>query len=178
MNFYKNYFQEYPVTSLVILVNAVIFLLIKLGIIPPFFSTPANFDLNSLLSNFSHYGGLHFLFNMLITFQISPLIERKIRGISYLILILILAWGTTLGVVYFSVYPTLGFSGIALGMMTFAAFLYSKNKAVFNQLSIWVLVNIGLGLMPGVSFIGHLFGALTGLFIFLILKVFSPQILD
>lgn len=160
----QKYARNFPVTTILLLLNLVIFIHNQVGF--PFVAMPGVINLNSFLANFSHMGLMHFGFNMLVLWQISPLIEVKFRGISYAGIILAMASLITLGVARFSNYPTLGFSGIGLGMMVFAGFLYWKNKYIAKQLLGWAAANIVLGLTPGISFAGHFIGALAGALIF------------
>jgi membrane associated rhomboid family serine protease len=136
---------------------------------------PGIIDLNAILANFSHSALMHFIFNMLVLWQISPLIEVKFRGISYAGIILAITSLITLGVARFSEYPTLGFSGIGLGMMVFAGFLYWRNKHISKQLLGWAAANIVLGLAPGISFAGHFIGALAGALIFGLVYLVVPK---
>ncbi len=170
----KNYTKNFPITVLLLVINSVIFIFNQ--ITPqPIVSIPGIININSFLANFSHYELMHFGFNMLVLWQISPLIERKIRGILYLLLILFMAILITIGVSIFSQYPTLGFSGVGLGMMVFAGFLYWKNKMIAKQLLGWAIANIVIGLSPGISFAGHFMGALVGTLLFGIFYLVSPQ---
>jgi membrane associated rhomboid family serine protease len=175
IEYLKKYFQNFPVTSFVLLINVIIFLLNRSGQIYPIVSVPGVLNLQSVLANFSHYDLMHFIFNMLILWQISPLIEVKFRGIYYFGIILSLLSLVTLGVARFSESPTLGFSGIGLGLMVFAGFLYWDDKYIAKQLIGWAVANILIGLIPGISFVGHLTGALAGGFVFGIVYYLLPR---
>ena len=174
-DYFQRYIQNFPLTFTVVIINAIIFLLTFSGIITPIVSMPGIIDLNAVLANFSHYDLIHFGFNMLILWQISPLIEVKFRGIHYATILIGLVTLTTLGVARLSSAPTLGFSGIGLGLMVFAGMMYWKNPHISRQLLGWAGANIVLGLMPGISFAGHFVGALAGLLIFGIIYILAPD---
>lgn len=175
IDYLKKYAQNFPVTTTLVIINLAIFLLNRSGIIYPIVSMPGILNLNAVLANFSHYGFIHFAFNMMILWQISPLIEVKFRGIFYGGIVLALLSIVTLGVARFSDYPTLGFSGIGLGMMVLAGFLYWRNKMISKQLLGWAVANIFIGLLPGISFAGHFVGAAAGLIVFGIIYSSTPR---
>lgn len=174
-DYFQRYIHNFPLTFGVVIINTIIFLLTISGTITPIVSTPGIINLHGVLANFSHYDLMHFAFNMLILWQISPLIEVKFRGTFYATIIIGLTTLTTLGVARLSAYPTLGFSGIGLGLMVFAGMMYWKNPQISRQLLGWAGANIVLGLMPGISFAGHFVGALAGLLIFGIIYILAPQ---
>jgi len=170
----QKYTKEFPITTILLVINLAIFIFNQINIYP-IVSMPGIINLNAILANFSHNEIMHFGFNMMILWQISPLIEVKFRGISYAGIILAMISLITLGVARFSQHPTLGFSGIGLGMMVFAGFLYWKNKHISKQLLGWAAANIFIGLMPGISFAGHFMGALAGALIFGLVYISSPK---
>ena len=172
-DYLQKYAKNFPVTTILLVINLVIFLYNQFHY--PIVSLPGFINLNAILANFSHVSLMHFGFNMLVLWQISPLIEVKFRGIYYAGIILAMTSLITLGVAKFSQYPTLGFSGIGLGMMVFAGFLYWRNKHIAKQLLGWAAANIIFGLTPGVSFAGHFIGALAGALIFGIIYLSTPK---
>lgn len=187
----KKYFQNFPVTSSVLIINIIIFILNKSGQINPIVSTPGVINLQAFLANFSHYDLMHFIFNMLILWNISPLIEVKFHSsgfsrdsrstglgiLIYGVVILTILALTTLGVARLSEYPTLGFSGIGLGLMVFAGLIYWKNREISKQLLGWAVANVFIGLLPGISFAGHFVGVMAGALVFGIIYIISPQVL-
>jgi len=175
-NYLQKYLKNFPITSFIIGINGVIFLLNTLGIAPTIISTPGILSFQTVLANFFHANLIHFAFNMLIVWQISPLIEVKFRGIYYAGILLSFLSLVSLGVARLSHYPTLGFSGIGLGIMVFAGLIYWKNKHISKQLIGWAAANIIFGLMPGISFIGHAVGAFAGLLVFGIIYMSAPQL--
>lgn len=174
LDYLQRYAKNFPVTVILLAINIAIFMF-NLATNSPIVSMPGVIDLNAFLANFSHYAMMHFAFNMLVLWQISPLIEVKFRGIYYVGIILAMTSLITLGVARFSQYSTLGFSGIGLGMMVFAGFLYWNNKQISKQLLGWATANIILGLAPGISFAGHFVGALAGALIFGIIYISMPK---
>jgi membrane associated rhomboid family serine protease len=104
--------------------------------------------------------------NMFVCFQISPFVERRIPGMRYGALIFAL-WMLTVGVTFpFMHYPTLGFSGIMLGLLTFTIGLYRHQREFAKTLLGWLGINIAIGLLPQISFVGHLGGAFAGALLF------------
>ncbi|PID70844.1 hypothetical protein CSB37_00300 [bacterium DOLZORAL124_38_8] len=172
----KHYCQQNPLTSGLISLNILIFVLNRIPILPVIVSQPRVLNFNSFLANFSHYDLLHLLFNLLVLVQISPLLERKFTAKTYGLIVLFITILTTIGVSQLSPYPTLGFSGIALGLMVLTGLLFWKqNPIISKQMLGWAGANIVLGLMPGVSFVGHLIGAFAGMVVFGILFLFKKR---
>lgn len=163
---FSTFLRDFPITSAIVALNLGIFVLNHLGIIPPIISLPRELNVYNALAHFSHIDLMHIAFNMLIFVQISPLIEQKIRGFFYLSIIIALWCLLITGGFYFSTHPSLGFSGIGLGLMTFCGLLYYQNHQFSQQILGWTAINILIGFLPGISFLMHFLGAIAGLIIF------------
>ena len=171
---FQNYTQNFPISTLLIVINLLMFALIRWQIIPPEYAVcvPGILNPGTFLCHFSHIQLSHLAMNMFVLFQISPFLEVKIPRFTYG-LVIISIWLGCVGILFlFQKHPSLGFSGIMLGLLTFTIGLYYRNKQFSQQLLFWLGLNIAIGLLPQISFIGHLAGAIAGAAVFGIYAVF------
>lgn len=158
------YLRTLPITSLIVALNLVIYLLVLTGFFSPvtFLSTPGVLTTGSFLSHFSHFDFLHLLMNMVVFSQISPFLERALSPLHYVVSVLAI-WLLTVFIAqpFVSVF-SLGFSGILMGVIAMTALLYWRITPLRQQLLIMTLVNIAIGFLPGISFLMHFVGAVSG----------------
>lgn len=98
---------------------------------------------------------------MYMLYVLGPLLERYLGRYKYISLVVWTAVVAGAFIGRFATAPTLGFSGVVLGMIAFAYF-YKPIPVQKQQLGILLLLNIVIGLSPGISFLGHAAGALGG----------------
>jgi membrane associated rhomboid family serine protease len=157
-----NFLAKYPATSIIAAVNIWIFLLIKINFIPVPLVLPGDFSLWSNLGHFSHTAPMHIVFNVIILLQIGTLLEPKL-GATKFIIITLLIWGLLIAISSpFNTHPSLGFSGILMGLVACTAILFRHSSAIFQNLGSLVVINIFIGFLPGISFVMHLWGAIAG----------------
>ena len=162
----KIYFERFPVTSGIIIINLIIFVLNHLGYLSFTISQPHVLNAGTFLAHFSHFEIFHILMNMAVCYRISPLVEIRIKSDPFLLVVLAI-WFLTVGIMFpFQSFPTLGFSGIMMGILMFVILLYREHHEFSKNLFGWLVLNIFVGFLPNVSFIGHLSGALAGLIVF------------
>ncbi len=120
-----------------------------------------------------HAGLLHVGFNMLITYQLGPQIERELGSWSFLALFLATAAGGS-ALAYFigPVAPGVGASGAVFGLVgTWLASALRRRstaagKAVLNQLGGLLVLNAAVPfILPNVAWEAHLGGLIAGLVI-------------
>ena len=119
---------------------------------------------------FVHVGLLHFFVNMYSLYAIGPAVERFFGAPRMLALYLLSGVGGVILSLAFSVNPSVGASGAifgllgALGMFLFAHRRTFGRAATFQlrQIVLVALLNLGLGLVPGIDNWGHLGGLITG----------------
>lgn len=69
--------------------------------------------------------------------------------------------------------PSLGFSAINMGLLAFSIGLFRHHKEFAKSLAGWLGLNIVIGLLPQISFWGHLGGAVSGMVVFVSLWWFG-----
>jgi rhomboid protease GluP len=174
--------QRAPVTYGLIAVTALIFLCQLIG------QFARGFDLVGLLGAkdnaaiaagqlwrlvtpvFIHGGLVHFFVNMYSLYAIGPVIERFFGAGRTLTLYLLSGIAGVVLSLSFSPYPSVGASGAIFGLLgSLGAFLY-VNRSTFGpagrlqlrQIILVAVLNLGLGLSPGIDNWGHLGGLLFG----------------
>lgn len=163
----SRYFNQFPITSGLILINVLIFGLNHLGFWPYTMSYPQTFNSGTFLGHLSHLSLIHILFNMAILYRIGPILETHLKPSGLLQLFLSL-WFSLVGLLwFFQKTALLGFSGILMGFLVFLMLLLRKTHQEFSQ-SLMVLIglNILIGFLPDISFVGHFGGAIMGAIIF------------
>ena len=183
---------EAPVTTTIIVINAVVFILQLLsqhfgtnGVThalwyAPLYSLPADLvpgltfePWRMLTSIFTHSTGflLHILFNMYALWLFGRQLELMLGRALFSVLYLFAGFGGSLGVMLW-VYadpssvnvPTVGASGAIFGIL--AATLLAMKAARINMTSLAVLIgiNFAIGLVPGarISWQAHLGGMIVG----------------
>lgn len=129
---------------------------------------------------FIHGGGLHLLLNMGLLFALGQQLEQAIGSVRFgLIYAGSIAAASLIVVVFAPNQPTLGASGAVMGVavgLGIAYFLFS-NSGRHQSLLMLVAMNLALPLvMPGISFWGHLGGAVGGLLMVAVLLVWPQQL--
>lgn len=126
---------------------------------------------------FLHIGVLHLFVNMYSLYAIGPAVERFFGTPRFLAQYLLSGFAGVIFSLAFSPFPSAGASGSIFGLLgSLGAFLY-VHREIFGQFGriqlrriVFVaLLNLGLGLMPGIDNWGHLGGLLAGTFLTLLL---------
>lgn len=126
---------------------------------------------------FAHGGAVHLAFNMVVLYQIGPLVEAEIGASRYIFLYVLTALtGTLAGLFWHPGVPVVGASGALFGLIGFSASYYHRiggPEAIRrrNFMLQWALFAFIFGLLVGADNAGHLGGALGGLVLGLILPV-------
>lgn len=122
---------------------------------------------------FAHGGLIHLAFNMIVLYQVGPLIEEEIGTIRFLILYVLTALTATFaGLAWQILYirhwvPVVGASGSLFGLIGFAISYYhrvggSMAHNVRNFMLKWAAIAFVFGLLVGADNAGHLGGAIGG----------------
>lgn len=119
---------------------------------------------------FIHLGLIHFFVNMYSLYAIGPAVERFFGPYRMLVVYLLSGVGGVVLSMTFSANPSVGASGAIFGLLgALGAFLFVHRRtfgraATFQlrQIVIVALLNLGLGLVPGIDNWGHLGGLITG----------------
>jgi rhomboid protease GluP len=119
---------------------------------------------------FIHIGLLHFFVNMYSLYAIGPAVERFFGSQRTLVFYLLSGIGGVVMSMAFSPNPSVGASGAIFGLLgALGMFLFAHRHTFgraatfqFRQIVVVALLNLGLGLVPGIDNWGHLGGLITG----------------
>jgi len=162
---WRSFHKNYPVTFVLLLTNIILFFLGAFGLIRPLVSLPDVFNVGTFGAHFFHFDLWHAGSNMLILLLVGKILEPHLR--KKLILITIFIWIITMIILWYcNNVPVVGFSGIGMGLLTFAMFLCRKNPYWYSLLWPMVVINILFGIAPGISWWGHFGGAIAGMITF------------
>ena len=187
-----NYYEKHPMTSLIILINVMMSLvvlftggfdnlvnLVEWGAIYPPFIRINNEWYRLLTSMFLHGSLLHVFFNMYVLFYLGALLERILS--KWLFLSFYLVTGLLSSFAVFALgdpnVVTVGASGAIFGIIG-ALFImtylkpYYFNPYFVRSIRSLTFINVALTfIIPQVSFYGHIGGLLSGIVMyFLIVK--------
>ncbi len=159
-----------PITKILLAINILIFVANQFGALPFTIAFPGEYSLGTFLAHFSHAALFHLGSNIIGIVMVSPSLEQGLGAKKYLVLLLWLWLAQATIMPWVMTAPTLGFSGILLGLLTFLAIrLWIRTKhmpgaTLGRDLLVLVGINVALPLfVPQISFIGHAIGALLGL---------------
>jgi len=157
--------KDFPITVAIGVINLMLFVLGWLNVVPALISMPEILNVGTFGAHFFHISPIHLGSNLLILLLVGRILEPVLKW--KMIPITILIWLGTIGILWvLNDTPVLGFSGIAMGLLTFALLLYKHDKYWSSLLWPLVAINIFFGLMPGISWWGHLGGAIAGALVF------------
>lgn len=117
-----------------------------------------------------HGSIMHIGFNMLFLYRIGPGLEKNYGSKKFLILYLVSAFTGNVFSFLFTQAPSLGASTAIFGLVTALAVLIYRNQNFFRNsrdslinIGSTIVINLFLGLSPGIDNFGHLGGLLGGL---------------
>ncbi|WP_235026341.1 rhomboid family intramembrane serine protease [Glutamicibacter sp. JC586] len=121
-----------------------------------------------ITSAFAHSMGsfLHLAMNMYGIYIFGTLLEPRLGRLRFAWLYLLSAIGGSLGILLLSepLSATLGASGALAGLFLATFVVFRSNKQALRQMGIILVLNIVLGfVVSGISWQGHLGGAITGI---------------
>ncbi len=126
---------------------------------------------------FTHGGIIHLAFNMVVLYQVGPLVEFEIGKARFLFLYVFTALTATVaGWFWHPLVPVVGASGALFGLIGFAAAFYHRMGdpvAIHrrNFMLQWAAYAFIFGLLVGADNAGHLGGAVGGIILGLILPI-------
>jgi len=167
--------QRFPVTCFCLFIIVIVYFSIKWGEVDPrpFMFQPGVLGRSTFTWNFVHLDQTHILFNAIACLQLGSLMEIQLRSSRFAILTAILCLLVSLAAFYWIEYPLVGFSGILMAWVGLGLVLLWNIKPLRQMLLVWAVLNVLIGLVPGISFLGHVLGLVVGLvvgFLFQILR--------
>ena len=183
MNINLERLSQAKVTSALMIINVIVFVLMSLSGGSESIENLIKFGANSKIlvgqgdwwrlftASFIHIGFFHIMFNMYFLYNIGPIFERLYGSVGFLIIYLVCGiFGNLVSYAFGDVYTVsagastslYGLLGIAIGMM-----LVYRDDAILHSfgasfVSIVVINVIYSFLMPGVGVLGHLGGFVGG----------------
>jgi membrane associated rhomboid family serine protease len=118
-----------------------------------------------ILFQFLHGNMMHLLANTYFLYTAGPMVESRMSRDRFLWFFM----GTTVFLAIclhlFSPWSvTIGISGLCMALLSYLWIdLYTAKHPMANQILIMLALNIGLGFVGNISFVGHFFGAVFGL---------------
>lgn len=183
MNINLERLSQAKVTSALMIINVIVFVLMSLSGGSESIENLIKFGANSKIlvgegdwwrlftASFIHIGFFHIMFNMYFLYNIGPIFERLYGSVGFLIIYLVCGiFGNLVSYAYGDVYTVsagastslYGLLGIAIGMMVVYrddAILHSFGASFVSIVVINVIYSF---LMPGVGVLGHLGGFVGG----------------
>jgi rhomboid protease GluP len=131
---------------------------------------------------FAHGGLIHLAFNMIVLYQVGPMIEEEIGTIRFVILYVLTALTATFAGLFWQVLyirqwvPVVGASGSLFGLIGFAIAYYHRVGGTMahnyrNFMLRWAAIAFVFGLLVGADNAGHLGGAIGGALFGLVLPI-------
>ena len=116
---------------------------------------------------YTHGGAIHLAFNMVVLYQIGPLIENEIGPARFFVLYTLAALvATTAGYFWHPLAPVVGASGSLFGLIGFAIAYYHRVGPAAHELRNlmfrWAIIALLFGLMVGADNAAHLGGLSCG----------------
>lgn len=125
---------------------------------------------------YTHGGILHLGFNMMVLYQVGPLLEGELGGVRFFVLYTLTALTATLAdLIWHPGVPVVGASGSLFGLFGFAIVYYHRMGApghtIRNFMLRWALFAFVFGLLVGADNAAHLGGAIGGAVLGLLLPL-------
>lgn len=129
------------------------------------FDNPEMFFLQSVLFQFLHFNLLHLLMNGYFLYAAGPAVEQRMSPSAFFAFFITTTIWIIGGLVLFSEGRTIGISGFCNAILAYITIdLYKTRHPQAGAFGTMLAVNICIGLMPSISFVGHFFGATWGIF--------------
>ncbi|MCH2188231.1 rhomboid family intramembrane serine protease [Candidatus Gracilibacteria bacterium] len=127
-------------------------------------------------SVFLHGGIFHLFANSVFVYIFGNQVEDILGAKKYLLFFVISCVFVGIGVTFLSDGNTVGISGFGLAILSYYTLLLrSKKHPDYKGGITAIILSIGIGLMPGISLVGHLFGALFGIIFYLLDRDFYKK---
>ena len=180
---FKQFIQYYPVISIIVGINIILYLLTTLPIFPRLwlFEQLSGVNLYIIKGELwrlvtpivMHSGFSHVLFNSFSLILFGPALERMIGPFRFTLVYLVTGISANVATLFLEplTYTHVGASGAIFGLFGFYISIIAFRKYVFSKensqllITITVISIIMTFLQPNINIIGHLFGFLSGFLI-------------
>ena len=125
---------------------------------------------------YTHGGLIHLGFNMMVLYQVGPLIETEIGSSRFFVLYTLAALAATAaGYFWHPLTPVVGASGSLFGLIGFAVAYYHRvgpaGHVIRNHMFRWALFAFVFGIVVGADNAAHLGGAVCGAIVGMLLPL-------
>lgn len=192
--YFKEYYKNHPVTSIIIIINLVMGFLVMFSggfsipnliswgaIVPPLITEQGEYY--RIVAAMALHGSiLHLLMNSYVLFYIGGHLEKLLGPKKYLLVYLVSGIISSLFVVYFGEpnVVTIGASGAIFGVMGGLFMLTIKKASWFHPQTIRSIRNLMVinliftFVIPNISVLGHLGGLIAGVLLFFVITPDEP----
>jgi len=130
---------------------------------------------------YAHGGLIHLAFNMIVLYQVGPLIESELRAARFAILYTFAALTATLAALFwYPNAPIVGASGALFGLIGFAVVYFHRlgppGVQIRNFMLQWAVFAFVFGLLVGADNAGHFGGAAGGALLGLVFPPYRLRI--
>lgn len=116
------------------------------------------------LFQFIHANIIHLFMNSYFLYTAGPLVESRMSRDRFTAFFICTTLFIALALYFLAPLAlTIGISGFCMALLSYLWIdLYTQRHPMTSQIFIMLIINIGIGLVPGISLVGHAAGALWG----------------
>nr|MDD3719822.1 rhomboid family intramembrane serine protease [Candidatus Gracilibacteria bacterium] len=130
------------------------------------------FLLQFIFYQFLHGGFFHLVFNSIFIYVFGNHLEILMGKTKFLYFFIFNTIFTGIMVLLFSKGNTIGISGFCLALLTYLTIeLYNRGNPEYKGGITAIIINVAIGLTPGISLAGHLFGSIAGILYYFLNKI-------
>lgn len=119
------------------------------------------FFMQFFTSNFLHGSILHLLMNAIFLYYFWNIVEVLLGRKKYILFFLSSVFFIGISILLFGTWNTIWISGFCMALLTYYTFeLKRKNNPEYKGGITAIIINVWIGLSPGISLVGHLFWAI------------------
>jgi len=138
-----------------------------------FFSQGRYFEwtIQMFSSQFLHGGPMHLLMNAFFVLYFWNVLERRIGSGQFLLFFILCSLFLWVLITFLTNSNTIWMSGFALATLSYyTALLYKLKNPEYTGWVTAIVINIAIWFVPGVSFLGHLWGAVFWVIFYLLMR--------
>ena len=114
-----------------------------------------------VLFQFLHGGWFHLFLNSYFLYSAGPTLEARMSPDRYTWFFITSTIFVAISLLIFAPQSlTVGISGFCMAILSYLWIdLYTTHHPAASQILVMLIINVGIGIMPGISLVGHLSGA-------------------